>query len=206
MVRAMNIHIVSILVFYFVMGVTTSYSQLYIGLYGGVSQGIDESAQNGNQKNHLMFGGSVVYNMKNITRVSSEFSVFYTNLGTNTLDGNNDYSTSIVSTDVRARIFFNRDFLFSPYVGGGLGISYFVNNSMPKNLANPLQPAAGAFLTVPLFVGGSTSLNHRTDLDFQLGAVLTNSDQTNPILNDTYDHWMYARVGLYIRVLNFNDD
>ncbi|MBL8004732.1 MAG: hypothetical protein JNL36_06525 [Candidatus Kapabacteria bacterium] len=202
----MKIHKLFISIICFVFGVNTSFSQLYMGLYSGFSQGIDESAQRGNQENQLMFGGSVVYNMKNISRVSSEFSIFYSNLGTKTLDGNNDYSTSIISTDVRARIFFNRDFLFSPYVGAGLGISYFVNNSMPKNLANPLQPAAGAFLTTPLFVGGSTSLNHRTDLDFQFGAVLTNSDQTNPVLNDTYDHWMYARVGLYIRVINFNDD
>jgi opacity protein-like surface antigen len=181
--------------------VCTSFAQMYIGAYGGLAQGIDESAQGGNQQNQLMFGGSVVYNLKNITRVSSEISVYYTNLGTKTLNTDNDYSTSIITTDVRARVFFNRDFRFSPYLGAGLGFSYFVNNSMPPNIANPIQPAAGAFLTFPMFVGASTPLNHRVDVDFQFGAVLTNTDQTNPILNGTYDHWMYARIGLYIRML-----
>ena len=118
----MNIHLIVCCTFCFLVSVVTSTAQLYVGLYSGFSQGIDESAQRGNQENQLMFGGSIVYNMKNITRVSSECSIFYTNLGTKTLDGNNDYSTSIVSVDVRARVFFNRDFLFSPYVGSGLGI------------------------------------------------------------------------------------
>lgn len=191
----------TLLVFIIIFGTTTAYSQLYIGAYSGLSQGIDESAQSGNQQNQLMLGGSVVYNLKNITRVSSEISVYYTNLGTKTLNTDNDYSTSIITTDVRARVFFNRDFRFSPYLGAGLGFSYFVNNSMPPNIANPIQPAAGAFLSFPLFVGASTPLNHRVDADFQFGAVLTNTDNTNPILNGTYDHWMYARVGLYIRML-----
>lgn len=201
--QLLSLLILSIL---FLSSTTSTYSQLYVGIYSGISQGIDESVQRGNQENQLLFGGSVVYNMKNISRVSSELSVLYTNLGTKSLDGNNDYSTTIVTSDVRARIFFNRDFVFSPYIGSGLGISYFVNNSLPKNLANPLQPAAGAFLTVPVFLGGSTSLNPRTDLDFQVGATLTNSDQINPILNNTYDHWMYARIGLYIRMVPVDDD
>jgi hypothetical protein len=183
------------------LSTTTAYSQLYIGLFSGLSVGIDESSKRGNQDFLFSYGGSALYNLKNITLVTSELSVYYTSLGTRTLNGENDYHTSVMTGDLRTRFYINRDYLFSPYAGIGIGFSFFTNNVKPKNLANPIQPGAGGFLSIPIFLGANTPLNHRFDLDFQFGGVLTNTDNLNPILNNTYDHWIYARIGLNLKML-----
>ncbi len=177
-----------------------SISQTYIGIYSGVAQGIDESSQRGNQGFERIIGGSIVYNLKNKSRIASELSIFYTSIGTNGYSGDNDYHTSIITGDLRVRYFFNRDLLMSPYIGAGLGISFFQNNIRPLNLANPFQQSFGAFVSAPIFVGMIYPISKSVDFDIQVGPILTNTDLLNPIINDTYDHWFYARVGLYFNV------
>lgn len=188
-------------VLFFIANFQVALSQLYICPTVGVAMGLDESSIRGNQQFQFTYGGSALYNLKNITLVSSECSVYYTGLGTSTYNGENDYHTSVLSVDIRTRLYLNRDYLFSPYAGVGIGFSFFTNNSKPKNITNHIQSGAGAFVNIPIFVGANMPLNHRVDFDMQMGGVLTGTDHINPILNSTNDHWIYARIGLNIKVL-----
>ena len=185
------------LVWYFLFFSTPMFSQHQLGAFGGVTRGLNEGSV-GTQSPNPTAGMGLLFDHSPNSTFSVEMQFFASRIGTTTFTEPNDYQTSLLTFQFVSRYYFLKQFQrVKPFVGTGIGFTFFNNDSIPKNLPPNFRNFFGISLSVPVFIGTTIPLSEVFDLDIQTGSMMTLSDQLHPIEDGTNDAWIYMRLGVY---------
>lgn len=172
-------------------------AQHQLGAFGGVNRGLNEGSV-GTQAFGPSAGIGVLFDHLPSSSFSVELQLFASRIGTETFTEPNDYETSLLTIQFVGRYYLLKRFQsFKPFIGTGLGFTFYNNDSIPKNLPTNFRSFSGISLSFPIFVGTTFPISNAFDLDIQSGVIMTTNDQLHPIEDGTNDAWLYFRLGLY---------
>lgn len=185
------------LILLFFLTVLPSKAQHQLGAIAGFNRGLNEGSV-GTQAYGPFAGIGVLFDHLPSSSFSVELQLFASRIGTETFTMPNDYQTSLLTIQFVGRYYFLKRFqAIKPFVGSGLGFTFFNNDSIPKNLPINFRSFSGISLSFPIFVGTTIPLSDAFDLDVQTGAIVSMNDQLHPIEDGTNDAWIYMRLGVY---------
>lgn len=177
--------------------VIPSNAQHQLGVIAGFNRGLNEGSV-GTQAFTPSAGIGVLFDHLPSSSFSVELQLFATRIATETFTLPNDYQTSLLTIQFVGRYYFlKRLQVIKPFVGSGLGFTFFNNDSIPKNLPTIFRNFSGISLSFPIFVGTTIPISEAFDMDIQTGAIMSMNDQLHPIEDGTNDAWIYMRLGLY---------
>ncbi len=180
---------------------STVTAQHQIGVFGGVTRGLNEGSSLGTQAFNPTAGMGILFDHSPTASFSVELQLFASRIGTVEFTGPNDYQSSLLSILFVSRYyFFKNNSHFKPFLGAGLGFTFFTNDSFPKVLPPSIRSFSGNTLSAPLFLGTTFPLSSAFDLEIQTGSMPTLSDQLHPIEDGTNDAWLFLRFGIYCTV------
>lgn len=173
------------------------YSQHQLGVFGGVTRGLNEGSV-GTQSANPTAGMGLLFDHSPTSSFSVEMQFFASRIGTETFTKPNDYQTSLLTFQFVSRYYFLKQYQrVKPFIGTGVGFTFFNNDSIPKNLPPQFRDFFGVTLSFPIFIGTTIPLSDAFDLDIQTGSIMTLSDQLHPIEDGTNDAWLFLRFGVY---------
>ena len=172
-------------------------AQHQLGAFGGFNRGLNEGSV-GTQAFGPSAGIGVLFDHLPTSSFSVELQLFASRIGTETFTEPNDYQTSLLTIQFVGRYYILKGFQsFKPFIGTGLGFTFYNNDSIPKNLPTNFRSFSGISLSFPIFVGTTIPLSDAFDVDIQTGVIMSTNDQLHPIEDGTNDAWMYLRMGVY---------
>lgn len=179
-----------------VMVVPTN-AQHQLGAFGGFNRGLNEGSV-GTQALSPSAGIGLLFDHLPTSTFSVELQLFASRIGTETFTMPNDYQTSLLTIQFVGRYnLLQKTSGIKPFIGTGLGFTFYNNDSIPKNLPSSFRSFSGISLSFPIFVGTTIPLSEAFDLDLQTGAIVSTNDQLHPIQDGTNDAWIYMRLGVY---------
>lgn len=172
-------------------------AQHQLGVISGFNRGLNEGSV-GTQAYEPSAGIGVLFDHLPSSSFSVELQLFASRIGTETFTEPNDYETSLLTIQFVGRYYLMKRFQsFKPFIGTGLGFTFYNNDSIPKNLPTNFRSFSGISLSFPIFAGTTIPISNAFDLDVQTGVIMTTNDQLHPIEDGTNDAWVYIRLGVY---------
>lgn len=172
-------------------------AQHQLGAFGGLNRGLNEGSV-GTQAFRPSAGIGVLFDHLPSSSFSVELQLFASKIGTQTFTLPNDYETSLLTIQFVGRYYLLKQLQsFKPFIGTGLGFTFYNNDSVPKNLPPNFRTFSGISVSFPIFAGTTIPISNAFDVDVQTGSMMTINDQLNPIEDGTNDAWLYFRFGLY---------
>jgi len=167
-----------------------------MGIFFGFNHPLNSSAEEVSLNNSTL-GLSLLLDQSPSSSISVEYQLWVAKINKGTFTQSNDFESTLLTFNVIPRYYFlHQDHIANPYLGIGLGFSYYYNYTLQNHLQQDFIEFSGFTFTFPFFVGTTIPISKYTHLDIHTGVILTTSDKIFPLQDGSNDELMYLRIGI----------